>query len=176
MDILALIKNRRSIRHFKNDEIPKEDVEKLLEAAQWAPSAGNRQPVEIIIVQSQKQKEKLVANALDQKFIQEAPLVLIVCADLKRSSARYGERGSTLYAIQDAAAATQNILLTATAMGYGSVWVGAFRESDVIETLELPSNVRPLAIIPIGKSDKTPSGPGRRPIEEFVHQEKYHRN
>jgi len=173
MDILTLIKKRRSIRSFKNQEIPKEDINSLLEAAQWAPSAGNRQPVEIVIVQSQKQKEKLVVNALNQKFIQEAPLVLVVCADLNRSSARYGERGSTLYAIQDAAAATQNILLTATAMGYGSVWVGAFLEPGVSKILELPPNVRPLAIIPIGRTDKTPSGPGRRPLEEFIHEEKF---
>lgn len=173
MDILELIKQRRSIRSFKSDEIPKEDIDKLLEAAQWAPSAGNRQPVEIVIIQSLSQKEKLVANALDQRFIQEAPLVLVVCADLNRSSARYGERGSTLYAIQDAAAATQNILLAATAMGYGSVWIGAFLESDVAKTLELPSNVRPLSIIPIGKTDKTPVSPRRRSLTDFVHKEKF---
>ncbi|MHA2496374.1 MAG: nitroreductase family protein, partial [Candidatus Hodarchaeales archaeon] len=119
MDVLSLIRKRRSIRHFKGDEIPKEDVEKLLEAARWAPSAGNRQPVEIIIIESPSQKEQLAEAALQQRFIEAAPVVFAFCADLDRSSARYGTRGSSLYAIQDAAAATQNVLLTATALGLG---------------------------------------------------------
>ncbi|MHA1974942.1 MAG: nitroreductase family protein [Candidatus Hodarchaeales archaeon] len=173
MELLELIKKRRSVRSYKSDEIADEDIQTLLEAARWAPSAGNRQPVEIIIVKSPEQKGLLVKNALNQKFIQEAPVVLVVCSDLERSSSRYGERGSSLYAIQDAAAATQNILLTATAMGYGTVWIGAFDESGVSETLKLPSNIRPLAIIPIGRPAKIGSPPTRREVKELIHYEHY---
>ncbi|MHA1228447.1 MAG: nitroreductase family protein [Candidatus Hodarchaeales archaeon] len=173
MEILELIKKRRSVRSYKSEEIAEKDINTLLEAARWSPSAGSRQPVEIIIVKSQEQKEKLVKNALNQKFIQEAPVVFVVCSDLDRSSSRYGERGKSLYAIQDAAAATQNILLTATALGYGTVWVGAFDESGVSETLQLPENVRPLAIVPIGRPEKVSNPPVRRETKEFTHLEHY---
>ncbi|MHA2500391.1 MAG: nitroreductase family protein [Candidatus Hodarchaeales archaeon] len=173
MDVLSLIRKRRSIRHFKGDEIPKEDVEKLLEAARWAPSAGNRQPVEIIIIESPSQKEQLAEAALQQRFIEAAPVVFAFCADLDRSSARYGTRGSSLYAIQDAAAATQNVLLTATALGLGTCWIGAFDEKRAAKVLKLPSHVRPLAIVPIGKPDRGSTAPPRRDIDDFTHHEEF---
>jgi nitroreductase len=173
MNQLEMIKKRKSIRSFKSDIVTDDDILTLLEAARWAPSAGNRQPLEIVIVKSAEQKEKLVEGALGQKFIGQVPVVFVICADLERSSSRYAERGETLFAIQDAAAATQNILLMATALNYGTVWVGAFDEKVVSSTLKLPSNVRPLAIIPIGRAAKDPSPRSRREIDEFVHHEVY---
>ncbi len=169
--ILNLIQSRRSIRSFKPDSLTQDEIDKLLEAARWAPSAGNRQPVEIIIVKSSSQKEALVKAALGQAFIESAPVVFVVCADLNRSSSRYGSRGSSLYAIQDAAAATQNILLTAEEMGYATVWIGAFDEDSASSVVKLPKNVRPLAIIPIGKPSEKPAAPPKRNISEFSHRE-----
>ncbi|MFW9917729.1 MAG: nitroreductase family protein [Candidatus Thorarchaeota archaeon] len=173
MDIMSLIQKRRSIRHFKDEAIPKEDVEKLLEAARWAPSAGNRQPLEIIIVESTSQKRQLTEAALQQRFIEAAPVVFAFCADLDRSSARYGTRGSSLYAIQDAAAATQNVLLTAASLGLGTCWVGAFDEKRAAKVLKLPSNVRPLAIVPIGKPARESTAPSRREANDFTHHEEF---
>ena len=131
MDQLNLIKRRKSIRSFKSEVVNEEDIYTLLEAARWAPSAGNKQPVEIVIVKSAEQKSKLVEGAYGQKFIEQVPVVFVVCANLDRSSARYGERGSTLYAIQDAAAATQNILLMATALKYGTTFGDTIHANDV---------------------------------------------
>ena len=173
MNLLTMIKNRKSIRSYKPDIVSEDDIHTLLEAARWAPSAGNKQPVEIIIVKSSEQKEKLVEGAYGQKFISQVPVVFVICADVDRTSARYGERGETLFAIQDAAAATQNILLMATALNYGTVWVGAFDEKVVSSILKLPTNVRPLAIIPIGRAAKDPSPRPRREIDEFSHHEVY---
>ena len=173
MKQLNLIKKRKSIRAYKDDIVSEEDIQTLLEAARWAPSAGNKQPVEIIIVKSVEQKNKLIEGALGQKFIGQVPVVFVVCADLDRSSARYGERGANLYAIQDAAAATQNILLMATDLNYGTVWVGAFDEKVVSSILKLPANVRPLAIIPIGRAAQDPSPRPRRELDEFIHHETY---
>ncbi|MFX0114878.1 MAG: nitroreductase family protein, partial [Candidatus Hodarchaeota archaeon] len=110
---------------------------------------------------------------LQQRFIAQAPAVFVVCANLNRSSSRYGTRGSSLYAIQDAAAATQNILLTAVDMGLGTVWIGAFDENKASEILNLPSNVRPLAIIPIGMPSEEPAAPPKRNIDDFTHFEKF---
>ncbi len=173
MEQLNLIKKRKSIRSYKNDIVSEEDIHTLLEAARWAPSAGNKQPLEIVIVKSIEQKEKLIEGAYGQKFIGQVPVVFVICANLDRSSARYGERGAKLYAIQDVAAATQNILLMATALNYGTVWVGAFDEKVVSRILNLPVNVRPLAIIPIGRAAKDPPPRPRREIDEFVHHETY---
>jgi nitroreductase len=173
MNQLTIIKQRKSIRSYKSDTVSEKDIHTLLEAARWAPSAGNKQPLEVVIVKSTDQKERLVEGAYGQKFISQVPIVFVICADVDRTSARYGKRGETLFAIQDVAAATQNILLMATALNYGTVWVGAFDEKVVSSILKLPTNIRPLAIIPIGRAAKDPSPRPRREIAEFVHHEVY---
>lgn len=173
MDILELIKSRRSIRRFKSEPIPKEDLMKILEAARWAPSAGNCQPWEFIIVTKEETKHKLAMAALGQIWMTEAPVIIVVCANIPRTSWRYGERGRTLYVIQDTAAAIQNMLLTAHALGYGTCWVGAFDEEAVREILGIPDEVRPVALVPIGKPAESPTPPPRRPLEDIIHWENY---
>lgn len=168
MKVFEAIKKRRSIRRFDpNKKVTEEQVEKLLEAARWAPSAGNLQSWFFVVVRDQKVKEQLVEATLGQDFIAEAPIVIVSCADLEKSSSRYGKRGSILYAIQDATIATQNLWLAATEMGLGGVWVGAFDEDKVSRTLNLPSHLRPIAILPIGYPAESPSPPPRRAIEEI---------
>ena len=171
MDVFETIKRRRSIRAFKNIDVPKETIEKLIDAARWAPSAGNIQPWEFIIVRNPEIKRKLAEAALNQTFIEEAPVVIVVCADCERSSRGYGSRGATLYCIQDTAAAIQNIHLAATALGLGTCWIGAFREEPVKKLLKIPDGVRPVAIIPVGYPAEQPSPRPRRPLNEIVHYE-----
>ncbi len=173
MDVLEAIKERRSIRTFKNEDISAETVEKLIEAARWAPSAGNVQPWEFIIVRKPEIKRKLAEAALNQSFIEEAPVVIVVCADEIRSSQGYGVRGKTLYCIQDTAAAIQNIHLAAYAFGLGTCWVGAFREERAREILKIPNGVRPVAIIPVGYPAEHPKPRSRRPLNEIVHYETF---
>ncbi|MCK4483131.1 nitroreductase family protein, partial [Candidatus Bathyarchaeota archaeon] len=105
-------------------------MEKLVDSARWAPSAGNTQPWRFIIVRKPEIKRKLAAAALGQSFVEEAPVVIVVCADEDRSSMGYGVRGKTLYCIQDTAAAIQNIHLAAYSLGLGTCWIGAFREEE----------------------------------------------
>ena len=173
MDVLEAIKGRRSIRIFKKQDIPAEIAEKLIEAARWAPSAGNIQPWEFIIVRKPEIKKKLAEAALNQSFIKEAPVVIVVCANEFRSSKGYGFRGKTLYCIQDTAAAIQNIHLTAYALGLGSCWVGAFREEKAREILNIPNGIRPVALIPIGYPARRPKPRSRRLIKEIVHYETF---
>ncbi|MEM1689512.1 MAG: nitroreductase family protein [Candidatus Hadarchaeales archaeon] len=173
MDVFEAIHKRRSIRAFKQDPVCEEDLKKILEAAIAAPSAGNRQPWEFIVVRDAERKRELVEAALGQSFIEEAPVVIIVCANLARSSRVYGKRGEELYAIQDTAAAIQNMLLAAFALGYGTCWIGAFDEREVSRILKIPSGVRPVAIIPIGKPAEKPSKTPRLPLDEVVHRETY---
>jgi nitroreductase len=173
MDVFEAIKKRRSIRAFKGGDVSPETVEKLVEAARWAPSAGNIQPWEFIIVRKPEIKKRLAEAALSQAFIEEAPVVIVVCADENRSAIGYGVRGKTLYCIQDTAAAIQNIHLTALSLGLSTCWVGAFKEEEARQILNVPRGVRPVAIIPVGYADESPSPRKRRPINEIVHYETF---
>ena len=173
MDVLEAIEGRRSIRAFKSEDVPLEIVEKLIDAAKWAPSAGNIQPWEFIIVRKPEIKRRLVEAALGQTFIEEAPVIIVVCANENRSSQGYGVRGKTLYCIQDTAAAIQNILLTAYSLGLGTCWIGAFREEEARKILEIPYGIRPVAIIPVGYPAETPPPRSRRPINQIVHYETF---
>ncbi len=166
--LMQIIKGRRSIRRFKPDPIPEEDLREVLEAAIWAPSAGNTQEWKFFVVRDPGLKRRLASAAMEQQFLAEAPVVIVVCADLERIRRAYGERGTQVYALQDTAAAAQNILLVAHAKGLGTCWVGAFSEVQVRDALGLGQMMRPLALIPLGYPAQTPSPRPRRPLEEVV--------
>ncbi|MBM4400911.1 MAG: nitroreductase family protein [Crenarchaeota archaeon] len=169
MELSEAIKGRRSVRAFKQQDMPEEAVEKLIDAARHAPSAGNIQPWEFVVVRNLEVKRKLAGAALNQAFVEEAPVVIVVCANEKRSSMGYGIRGKTLYCIQDTAAATQNMLLTAYSLGLGTCWIGAFSEDEAKRALNAPEGMRPVAIIPVGYPDETPSHRGVRPLSQIIH-------
>ncbi len=107
MDVLLAIKKGRRVRAFTTEKVFEEDVERLLEAASWAPSAGNTQPLELVVVKGVETKQKLSEAALKQALIQKTPLVIVVCVDVTRSSRGYGSRGKQLYSSQDTAAAKE---------------------------------------------------------------------
>ncbi len=173
MEVFECIRGRRDIRAFKGLDIPDEAIRKILEAAVQAPSAGNVQDWEFVVVRSAETRQALAEAALGQGFIAEAPVVIVACSDLQRMGQAYGERGVNLYSVQDTAAATQNLLLAAWGMGIGGCWVGAFSEKNVAGALRLPGHVRPLAIIPLGVPDGMPPKRKRRRLEGFVHGERY---
>lgn len=173
MDVFEAIKSRRSIRAFTEDPVSEEEVEKLIEAARSAPSAGNIQPWEFVVVRDPERKKGLCEAALDQTFIEEAPVLIVVCANVWRSGQGYGSRGVNLYSLQDTAAATQNMLLAATALGLATCWVGAFQEEQARKILNIPDGVRPVAIIPIGHAAEKPSPRSRRQLDRIIHHETY---
>ncbi|MBC7110042.1 MAG: nitroreductase family protein [Archaeoglobi archaeon] len=165
-DCLAVIRERRSIREFSNRKVDPLILKKLVEYGNCAPSAGNLQARDFVIVT--ERKDELAEAALGQKVIREAPAVIVVCANIPRSSKKYGKRG-TLFAIQDASIAAQNILLAAHALGLGACWVGAFKESMVSEILGLPEGVIPVAMIAVGYPKSIPPNPGRVEVERLIH-------
>ena len=168
--ILDLITKRRSVRKYADKAVEKEKIVDLLEAARWAPSAGNKQPLEIIVVDDNEIKNLFVEAALNQKFIAEAPFVFVICANLERTTSRYGERGSSLYCLQDTAASIQNILLLAKAHGLSTCWIGAFDEQKVKEVCSIPDFARPIALIPIAypASLEEKQAPPRRELKEMI--------
>ncbi len=173
MEAIKCIRERRDIRDFRPDPVPDSVLREILESAIQAPSSGNVQDWEFIVVKNLQAKKLLAEAALNQGFIARAPLVIVVCSDLGRIAASYGERGRGLYSIQNTAAAVQNLLLAAWNFGIAGCWVGAFNERRAGEILALPEQVRPLAIIPLGYPAKIPEKPGRRPLEEVLHMERY---
>ncbi|MEE9592158.1 MAG: nitroreductase family protein [Thermoplasmata archaeon] len=173
MELSSAIGGRRSIREYRDQDVPEELVDRLLMAAIQAPSAGNRQSWEFVVVRDVERKEDLARAASDQEFLAKAPVILAVCADRARSAERYGARGADLYCIQDCAAATQNLLLTAFSMGLGTCWVGAFDEGAVSKLLQLPEDVRPLALVPVGYPAEDPEAPPRFPMQRIVHHGRF---
>lgn len=170
MDCMEVIKWRRSVRRFKDRAVGKEMIEELLNAAQMAPSAGNLQARDFVVVLNKATKQKLTKAALGQSFIEQAPAVIVVIANTERSARIYKSRGE-LYAVQDATASVMNLLLAAHARGLAACWVGAFDENAVSEILGVPKKTRPIAIIPIGYADEAPAAPPRMGLEKVVHWE-----
>jgi len=160
MKLEDAIKTRRSIRKFQDKAVSRDIIENILSTALEAPSAGNLQPWLIIVFSKKDDKEALSRIAYNQKFISEAPFVIVIIAATKKSSSIYGPRGRDLYAIQDTSALIQNILLLAVDKGLGTCWVGAFNEDELTKFLKLPDGQRPVAIIPIGYPAEDP--PRRR--------------
>ncbi|MCL2176698.1 MAG: nitroreductase family protein [Firmicutes bacterium] len=184
MSFLDLARKRMSTRHFftleEGYEVTDKQVESLLELARTAPSAGNRQPWHFLVVSNKTAKGRqlkvdMAALSYDQTFILDAPIAIVVYADLALSSERYGERGASLYALQDTAAAIQNILLGAEDIGLATVWVGAFDEEKLSELLKVNKyskskncTLRPIAIIPVGYAKQAPQKRGRKPLGEIT--------
>jgi len=169
MDFWQVIEERRSVRNFDGErDVPPEMVQKILEAAIRAPSAGNCQPWHFVVIRSKQTKTLLAEAAYGQWFVAEAPVVIVVCADPARSAQRYRSRGAQLYCLQDTAAATEHILLAVTALGLGACWVGAFDEEAASKALNLPASLRPVAIVPIGYPAARPSRTSRRSLGEVI--------
>lgn len=166
-DVMDAIKERKSIRRFKPDQVPEVTIGRLLEAARLAPSAGNLQPWLFVVVLNENLRRKLAKTA-GQPFVAEAPVCIVVCAEPERSASRYGRRGRELYCIQDTAAAIENILLAATGYGLGACWVGAFDEEEAARVLDLERNFRPVALLPIGYPQEEKKAVPRRPLDEVV--------
>lgn len=173
MNVLEAIKRRRSIRRFLREDIPDEVVMVLMDAMRWAPSAGNLQPWEFIVVRDEGIKRRVAEAAYEQMFIAEAPVVIVVCANPGRSAWRYGDRGINLYCLQDTAAATQNLHLAAVEMNLGTCWVGAFNEDRVAQAIGAPRGIRPVAIVPVGRPAEKPAPRPRRGLREIVHRDRF---
>ncbi len=173
MDLLEIIRNRRSIRSYKKRDLPQDIIEKLLEAARWAPSAGNVQPWGFVVASSRKIKQSLSMAAFGQKDLEEASVVIVVCADEKLAEQSYGVRGKSLFCLQDTAAAIQNIMLTAYSLGLGSCWIGAFKEDEIRQVIKAPKEMRPIALIPVGYPNEAPPARSRRPVGEIMHKETF---
>lgn len=170
MEFWEVLEKRRSVREFDPDrDVPAEMVDRLLEAATLAPTAGDRQPWHFVVIRDPTVKAAVSRTALRQGFIATAPVTIVVCGEPERSGARKGQEMAELHTVQDTSAAVQNILLAATDAGLASCWVSALREDDLRQKLGLSEVFRPLAIIPIGYAARRPGPrPPKRPLSEVT--------
>ena len=170
MDFFKLVEGRHSCRNYQTTPVEEQDLQRILAAANRAPSAGNLQGYEIFVVRSQVQRGRLVKAAGDQEFLAEAPVVLIFCTNPGRSSERYSRRGVELYALQDATIACTFAMLAITGLDLDTVWVGAFDETAVRQAAGIPAELSPVAMLPIGKASAPPRLTERRKLTELVHE------
>jgi len=167
MNLFEAIEKRHSVRKYKPIPIEAEKLNKIYDAINKAPSAGNLHAYQVYTVTNSEMKQKLSKAALGQESLIQAPLVLIFCAVPARSK-KYGKRGETLYCIQDATIAAAYAQLAATALGLATCWVGAFDESEVIKALKLPIGHRPVAILPIGYANESPEPTTRMALKDLI--------
>ena len=171
MDFFEVIERRRSVRVYQQRDVEQEKLLRILEAANRAPSAGNRQAYDIILVRDPQRKWRLAQASLDQRFVTEAPVVLVFMASPERNRSRYGQRGAQLYAVQDATIACAYAQLAATAEGLETCWVGAFDDDAVAAAVEAPRTMRPVAVLPIGYAAEPAVPTPRRPLKDMVQNE-----
>ena len=162
-------------REFMERDVPQEKIDRILDLASRYPSAGHTEPQEFILVHDRRMKEDLAHAALDQTFVAQAPVVIVVVSDVRRSARRYGERGVRFFSIIDGAFVAMLILLAVVEEGLGACFVGSFYDEEVQEVLSLPQEVRPIGIIPIGYCAEGPRKFRRRSREQIVHRDRYGR-
>lgn len=172
-DVLSQIRARRTIRRYKDIPIEWDKILDILEAGQWAPSAGNMQAWRFIVVTSQEKRNDLVGACFDQSFVSEAPVVICVCSLPEPVHRLYGARGEMLYSIQESAAAIENMLLVAQDTGLASAWIGAFDEEMVAKVLDVPQEARIHALITLGYARETVPVPPRTSLHHTVFFDKY---
>lgn len=166
----AFLSSRRSVRVYDDDScgITEDELNYLLKAASYAPSAGNLEAWDTVVVSDEGQLEALSDALGGQRQALDAGCAFVVCANYVRSMSRYGERG-ILYAVEDATIAATYIMLAAHAVRLQTCWMGAFDEDAVKEILGLPAHIRPMVILSVGSG----SVPTKKPERMDAHNHVY---
>ena len=164
MEGLELLKKRRSVRNYQPEPVPKEILEKVVDAGRMAATANNLQPWEFIVV-TNPEKRKVLAEITDYgKFIEEAGACIVIVSK------------DTKYYLEDCSAATQNILLAATDLGLGSCWVAGDKKpyaGRIMEFLGIPHGYKLVSLVAVGYPEREPTTPPKRPLAEVLHWEKF---
>jgi nitroreductase len=173
MDFYDVIKTRRSARQYRPDPIPKDVLNRVLHAARLAPSGSNRQPTRYVLVEDQEARKQLAELCHNQRFIAEAPVVIVACGG-KIPSNRGGYMGRYSMLV-DVAIAVDHLTLAARAEGLGTCWIGAFDNAAIKDSLGVPEEVQVVAITPLGypQGDPFKETQDRLPLSELVCKERW---
>ncbi len=167
MDLLTLLKSRRSVRLYQDKPVPKDILLQILEAGRWAPTGANLQPWHFLIVTDPETRKRIGEVAkfffIKSSHVEKAPVVLVLGFDKRKG--KYGRYDVTL--------AGGNMLTMATSFGLGTCWIGAFDEERVKGILQIPDPIEVIGLITLGYPEEKPSPPPRLELEKIVHWESW---
>jgi nitroreductase len=169
MEFMDVIRKRRSIRRYKPDPVPEEEIKYIMEAARLAPSWANTQCWHFVVVTDPVIKEKLGQAGNGNKWMTRAPVIIVACADPEKP----GMRDDLANYLVDMGIVVEHLILAAADRGLGTCWIGAFREDMVKEALGVPDNIRVVECIPIGYPAQDPPPRGRKSLEEVFSYNHY---
>ncbi|UTB32014.1 MAG: nitroreductase family protein [Methanobacterium sp. ERen5] len=169
MDVFEAIESRRSIRKYITKEVEQDKVDKVVESARIAPSAANRQEWKFLVVKDQKTRDQLVDACMGQKFVAQAPILIVACST---ESEKIMPCGQYAYSV-DLSIALSFMILEATELGLGTCWLGAFKEDEVKSILNIPEEIRLVGLTTLGYPDESPDKRPRKSFEEVVVNEKW---
>ncbi len=168
MNILDAIRNRKSIRKYKNEPLPDGALDTILESARLANSARNRQEWAFVVVSKDDVKRKLVPACNNQAFVAEASVVIVACAT-NEYTMRCGQPAHVI----DTSIAIDHMQLASEALGLGSCWLGSFFPDQVSKILDIPDDISIIGILPIGVPAEEGREKSRKTLDEIVHHEKW---
>jgi nitroreductase len=172
MDLNKAIQSRRSIRKYKSKKPDWQKIIECIDAARYAPMAGNNYTLKFILVEDQKIIQEM-ADCAQQDFIATAPFVVVVCSNPKRTINAFGEKGK-VYTRHQAGAAIQNFLLKIVDVGLSACWIGHFSEGQVKRDLKIPEEVNVEAIIPVGyEYEKVRTRKAKIDLDRILYFHKY---
>ncbi|MGD8996862.1 MAG: nitroreductase family protein [Anaerolineae bacterium] len=169
MEFSKLIAQRYSVRAYRPDPVEQDKLERVLEAARLAPTAANRQPFQLILIQTQGRQDELNRIYRKDWFVQP-PLIIAACGLPDRGWTR---RDGKSYVDVDTAIVMDHLILAAANEGLGTCWIGAFDADAAREVLGLPDDVEPIVFTPLGYPDDEPGAKKRRPLSDLVRYERW---
>jgi len=168
MEYSQLIANRYSVRAYRPDAVEDEKLGQVLEAARLAPTAANRQPIQLVVLHTAGREEEL-RRIYHRPWFVQAPLIIAVCAISSQAWVRESDRFNAR--LIDAAIVADHLILAATNLGLGTCWIAAFNVTAAREVLQLPEEVEPVIFTPLGYAADTPGPKIRKPLTDLVRYE-----
>lgn len=169
MEVYEAIKKRRSIREYETREVEREKLKRVLNAARLAPSAKNIQPWRVIVVEDKGLREELAKAAYGQKYLSQAPYVIVICVNEKECYQEHGDY-MTSFAV-DGAIFTDHLTLAACAEGLGTCWIAKFNERKIKELLKVPEPYRIVVMTPLGYPAEEGRDKGRKALSEILYKD-----
>ena len=170
MDAIECLRSRRSVRKFLDVPLEWDKISTILDCGRLAPSAGNLQNWKFIVVTEKDLKDAVAHACVQQLWVAGAAAIITIVAEPEKAKRFYGMRGERLYTVQSCAAAAENMLVSAHALGVGGCWIGAFDEELLKTALGLPVEIRPQVVLAFGYADEKPVKPKKYPLEVVTYR------
>ena len=182
MEFKVVVNKRRSIRSYKDKAVSDSQILELIELGHKAPTAGNIQPWEFIIVKNEENKRKITDTTfrgndfdgdLHQEWMMEAPVFIVFCANRERAYARYKEKALKTLIYLDLSACIENVILGAVDMGLDTCYISGFKEEKLREVLNLPVSHEAVAVLTVGYAKEDGVSRPKLPINDLIYYEKF---